>query len=201
MSILEKKGIFLMMEIPLNKKVAKRRAIDPSLSRLIVGPRKQDKEGPRLITQILRSLRPPDKTIFIRAVGEFIEPKNISLPEDKRVTFLSDLQVLRIEDPDVLSEVLSLWKAEAHVIFFGDNKTAQLIISSLSQFHEKWWKIAKGGYEHPYLQQIGLCEPFLFFSESHMSLEIIGSEHTILSCFDSLLSGTWVKKEGSALNR
>ncbi|MBI4656514.1 MAG: hypothetical protein HY746_07200 [Elusimicrobia bacterium] len=79
----------------------------------------------------------------------------------------------------LLSELLSLWQAEALVIFFANEKLAHKIISDLPSLEPRWWTLSKTNYEIPFLKQLTLSDPFLFFSPSHMSLEILGSRNQI----------------------
>ena len=187
-SDIDKPPFYSVTEIPFNEKDATRRGIDPSLCRLIVVAKQKGGEGFLSIAQVIEAFRPPHKSIFVTSTGEFTSLDKIQF-RTEAVEIFTQINMLKAANVGALKDVLSLWKAEGLVILLADDGTAKTFASGLADLIPRWWQYTREvGYEGPFLKQIQLCDPILFFSDSHMSLETIGSRQTIVGCFNDALT-------------
>lgn len=166
-------------EVPINPKDASRRGIDPSVCKLIVKFNETEKQGFIALAEIIYKSCPADNHIFMTSVSEFVPldkaVKNISEKSPK----LLGTNIVEVDNIDEISGLLASWKAEALVVFFASESVANGIVSNLTSLEPHWWMLSKTNYELPFLKQLASCDPFIFFSQSHMSLEILGSQNQI----------------------
>jgi hypothetical protein len=172
----------LCLELPIELSDATQRGIDSELCKLLV--RFKDKDF-SAVSRLLVALCPVDRSIYMTSVGEFASLGEI-LPRltDQGDAVSATDQFVRLRDAEAIKSFLSLWKAEALIVFFANDKTAGIFKSAVGQSQPKWWKLSKSGCEAPFLAQISLTDSVLFFSEDHMSLEALGTKPSILEFFD-----------------
>lgn len=169
----------ISVEIPINSKDASRRGLDLSLCKLVISFSGIEKQNFLELARLINIFHPFNTHIFITSVSEFVSLDSVLQNIPEKTTKLLNLNAVKIETTAGLSELLSLWQAEALVIFFANEKLAHKIISDLPSLEPRWWTLSKTNYEIPFLKQLTLSDPFLFFSPSHMSLEILGSRNQI----------------------
>lgn len=176
--------VSIHLDSPLGRKEAKTRGIDRSLSRLLI-------DGERdVLGELIHRCCPRNKAIFIHAIGQFSSlEKLLSVFKGSDIEVFTDHDFLGVRNKEQINLVFSQWSAEILVVFFADQATASLIIESLLKFHPKLWEFSHEGYEAAYLKQLQLADPFIFFSPTRSSLEVIGSEDVILKCFDHVRAG------------
>lgn len=166
-------------EIPIDPKDASRRGFDLSLCKLVISFSETEKQGFLELARLIHLFRPSDAHIFITSISEFV-PLNKALqriPEKSLISLNSN--TIKVETIDGIRELLSSWEAEALVVFFTTEVIAREVVSNLTELEPRWWMLSKTNYEIPFLKQLMLCDPFLFFSQSRMSLEILGSRNQI----------------------
>lgn len=169
------------LDCPLGRKEAKLRGIDATLSRLLIEGEHNEIAG------LINSCCPRNKAVFIHAIGQFTPLEKLaSVFKESNIEVFTDHSFLSAREKEQIDLVFSRWSAEILAVFFADQTTASLIIGSLPTFYPKWWRFSQEGYEAPYLQQLQLADPFLFFSPTRSSLEIIGSENQVVECFDCM---------------
>lgn len=177
--------VTIRLEAPFNEQDAKRRAIDPSFCKIIFECQtKNDRICLSQIATAIYSCCSMMGNAYITAVSEFVPVD--TLEQIDGVTIFKTNNLVNTESEAALESVMALWDAEALVIFFSDAETAKAIVSSVARLNDQWWRYKKGSYDHDFLCQIELCRLFIFYSSTHRSIEIIGHEQEILSCYECL---------------
>jgi hypothetical protein len=169
----------IKLEIPFEKRDAKKRGISSSFCRMIV-EFPDGKEGCAQLEQCINLWRPEEKEIIGVAMNEFVSPsrKNEAGIMSKEIGGFSTIRTCS------LNSMLFHWDAEAHVFFYSSEQDSKRIIESVADSERRWWKFSRGGHEPLFLKQIDTVGVFLFFERSHMSLEIIGKKTEVFRCFD-----------------
>lgn len=175
----------LRLEAPFDKHDAKRRAIDPSLCKIIYECQTTDNNicVAQLATAIDRCCS-VNGGVYITAVGEFIPIEKLQPINGSKI--IGAHHLINAESKDALGKILACWEAETLVIFFSDIGVAKAITSNVERTQKEWWRYRKGSYDRDFLSQIELCGLFIFYSSTHQSLEIIGYEEQINKCHKCL---------------
>ena len=175
----------LQLEVPFDKHDAKRRAIDPSLCKILYQCKTTDNKIciAQLATAIDRCCS-VDGAAYITAVGEFVSIEILRSIDGSKI--VEEYHLISAESKDALKKVLTCWEAEALVIFYSDIDSAKAITANVERLQKEWWRYRKGSYDRDFLSQIELCGLFVFYSSTHRSVEIIGYEEQINKCYERL---------------
>jgi len=175
----------LRLEVPFDEHDAKRRAIDPSLCKIIYECQTTDNNicVAQLATAIDRCCS-VNGGAYITAVGEFVPIETLQSINGSKI--IGTHHLINAESKDALEKILACWDAEALVIFFSDIDAAKTITSNVERLQKEWWRYRKGAYDRDFLSQIELCGLLIFYSSTHQSLEIIGHEEQIKKCHECL---------------
>lgn len=175
----------LRLEVPIDEYDANRRAIDPSLCRIIYECQTTDNNicVTQLATAIDRCCS-VNGSAYVTAVGEFVQIETLQSIVSSKI--IGTHHLINAESKEDLEKILACWDAEALVIFFSDMDTAKIITSNVERLQKEWWRYRKGAYDRDFLSQIELCGLFIFYSSTHQSLEIIGYEEQIKKCHECL---------------
>ena len=172
----------ISLELPFfSEREARLRGIDPNLGRLIV-VFADHKDPATAAAAYLGACRPKGRTIYVSAIGEFVPlSRVIKKAQAPRIDPISGSQFARISDEAGLAFAFGHWKAEQLVVVFAAEDPIQLSIPSES----KWWKWSPQGNEARFLNNLAQFDPVIFYSETLTSLEIIGSQAAVLTCFET----------------
>lgn len=169
--------------MPFDKHDAKRRGIDPKLSRIIFRAYCKGISNTNLLSKfVFNKSADLSEVVWVVSIGEFVSFKDLSsiLINTKKVDILSELNIVKVSCVEALDKVLNYWDAEVLVMLKGDEDLVIKIVSSVPKLESSWWKFTKGSYEQPYLKQLELCDPIFFYSKTHGSIELIGTTERIL---------------------
>jgi len=177
---------FLQLELPVTSRDAHRQQLPPCICRLLIGLHEESATIARL-AGIIGMLRPSNMATYVTSAGEFVSLSKILQQEgNEQIRALPNCNLIAVVGDVSLARILSSWRAEALIVFFGSDENAIQIVSTLASREPPWWKPTRSSYEAPFIQQLELADPFCFFSESHSSLEILGTKSAVLRCFDSV---------------
>ena len=182
------KDTTIHLEIPFDNRDAKRRAIDPSLCKIIYECQTNDNNIciSRIATAIDRCCS-EEHSKYITAVGEFLPINALEVTDGIKI--IEKTNLVNAKSRGGLENVLINWDAEALVIFFSDKENAITIVSNVTRLQSAWWRYRRGSYDQDFLSQIELCGLFIFYSSTHRSIEIIGYEDHIHNCYTCLQEG------------
>lgn len=176
----------VLMELPMQRRDAKRLGVETSACRLVVGPGGGEESAILLVAKMLDALRPPGSCTFIHSVNEFVPLEETWEAGDAEKDVIGELSVVRVCRDGVIGNILLKWEAEAHVVFWKKEETIAHVISQLQEKNAKFWKPSPESYEATYLRGRVLGDMVGFFARSHLSLELIGIRALICESFDTI---------------
>jgi len=177
------------LEIPyFSTSEAKSRGIDPELSRLILQYEGGLSDSLAEIAKFVWNLFCAEGDVGISAIGEFVRLDSI-LKEGpgKKLVSKSGSELAIASDESSIRFLLENWKAE-QLVMFSLRKNALLESDPRDGHAHKWWQFSNRGEEAEYLQQLDQFDPFVFFSETRVALEVVGSTPVIGKLIDRAIA-------------
>ena len=179
-------------ELPIEPKDAKRRSLRNDLAKLLIGIDKRTGNKEDIyanFAKLIYSFCESNQIILMQPIRSFTSLKDYKMALDKYnvvYRFDSDYAQAKTKSPKVLTiecsqekevaELLKIIQAEAIVLFpaqsGGTNPSLEKkVLKSYSPY-----------YENAYMEEIEEYGVFIFFAESHMTLELLGLQSVVLKC-------------------
>lgn len=175
----------LILEVPINRKDAKRRGIDESLCRLLLYLDEGIDDYHLFAAKLIELNKPTNDEICIVPYGAFKELSELNIQEED-YSYDSQLHYCIVRNIESLSTILKEWEAEGLVFFYCNEKICADLIDKIRSSEPKILELSKSGYEIPFLKQVDICELFLFYSMSRSAFELIGNKISIMNFFEKI---------------
>lgn len=183
-----------ILEVPVQQKYAKKKGIDKEVSRIVIGIEKEYRaQIPFILSSLIYALQKDNTTIHAQTIGCFMTYKEFEdvLITNKIASISSSKLKKRSDSPDSL--IMECDSAEKCLKIFK-NITSEAIVfySSLAgnsndDLADRIKRTYSHDYESAYLLELSKYELFIFYAESHESLEIFGAKNNIISTFNKAL--------------
>jgi hypothetical protein len=182
-----------IIELPIEPNDAKRRKIRADLAKLLIkGNENADNKESEFFkfAELIYSFCSQNQVVHANPINSFshvdeykVLIENSHIPSywfdsafmqghKKRPTLLT-AECHTVEN---IYNLFKIIRSEAMVFFLAKDSEKDMVLE------EKLFKGRPRHYENPYLEEIDRYKYFIFFAESHMSLEILGFEEFILTC-------------------
>ncbi len=180
-----------LLEIPISLKEAKRRKFKVEISKLLVSwdDETEKKKTFLKFAELIFSICPQGNVVHAQPINSFTPITEYAVQlEQKQIKYWFDslfrqgnkkkpfLITTQCETVSNLMEVFSIFQSEG-IVFFPSEAS-----EDDERLEKHLLKFSAGNYEIPYLDEINSYSFFVFFAESHMSLEILGSRDAVLNC-------------------
>lgn len=182
-----------ILELPINFKDAKRRRLRKDISKLIVKEEGQDDKDTKFVKlgKLIHAFKKTNEIFYAMPISSFSQlGKCKDLLTEKGITCWLDVEfteqrskkpktlIIKCDTEEKYFHLFKIIDAEAIVFYSAKSNDRDTMLDI------KLMSASSYGYnEKSYLEQIDKYNFFIFFSESHMSLEVLGFEEPILTCF------------------
>ncbi len=131
------------------------------------------------VAEFVQNLAEGTTIPVVLAMNSFVDLDQVQASCGDSIERIANNDAVITTQPNSLARAVECWRSEALVIMFTERQSVSKVLASVSATKVPWWRFQDSSWEARYLRQMPLCDPVVFFAESHNSFEFFGTSRTV----------------------